>query len=324
MDSDLESEAPNELPLVSVVIPFYNHESFVEETLDSVVSQDYANMQILVSDDCSRDGTGRALEKYAEKYPQLISAKLHQENQGIAGSVNYLLNQCQGKYVAFLGGDDQMKPGRISTQVKYLEANPEISLCYTNVEVFDGKTGEVLSLHNAPGINPPVEGHGSQLILGNIICSPATMVRKDKIPATGFDEKLPVLNDWFFFIEVSMAGGIGYIDEILTRYRRHPGNTSHRRKDHMQEEFQLMDILEQKYPEHARLVQKGRGHIYGRIAREEELEGNLWEAARQMRIAIKNGVPLRPYSFFYAIHPKIIQVLRKFKGEHRSKHWSIR
>lgn len=324
MDSDSESGAPADLPLVSVVVPFYNHESFVEETLDSVVNQDYPNMQILVSDDCSRDGTGVALEKYAEKYPTLISVKIHEKNQGIAGSVNFLLSRCRGKYVAFLGGDDQMKPGRIRAQVEYMEADPDISLCYTNAEVFDGKTGEVLSLHNVPGINPPVEGDGSQLFLGNIICSPSTMVRRDKIPAGGFDDKLPVLNDWFFFIEVSMAGRIGYIDRILTRYRRHEGNTSRRRKDHMEEEFQLMDILEQKYPEHARLVQLGRGHIYGRIAREEELEGNLWEAARQMRVALKNRVPLRPYSLLYAIHPRIIHMLRKLKRDSRSKHWSIR
>lgn len=312
-------------PMVSVVIPFYNHERYVFETLTSVMDQDYGNFEVLVGEDASRDGTADKLREFAAIHPKAdrIRFNFHAENLGIAENVNHLLHQCQGEYIAFLGGDDRMKPGRIRKQAQYLSGHPRVSLCYTNAEVFDSDRGTILSLHNEPGINPPMQGDGRQIILGNVICSTTAMVRRNAMPDSGFNPDVKLANDWLFFIEVALNGELGYIDEVLSEYRRHSGNVSRTTDLQLQEEFQIMDILERKYPEIRSTLREGRANIFARMAREHEFAGNFSEAARMMRRFLASGGKKRIYTLLYAIEPRLVLGIRHLKAMlHGRRHWS--
>lgn len=210
---------------VSVCIITYNQKYFIRETLNSVLNQDYENIEIVVADDGSTDGTAEIILEYEKNNPGKIVPLVGGANLGITGNSNRGLKACQGKYIAILGGDDLMLAGKISIQVKYMESNPGCSICYHNLDVFDNKTGNTLYLYN--DVNKSYSGDVCGIIkYGTVNGASSTMVRRSNIPPHGFDERLPVASDWGFWIETLLNGNgeIFYINKVLGRYRRHDEN----------------------------------------------------------------------------------------------------
>ena len=120
------------IPLVSVAIITFNHKPFIRDCIESVLSQDYENMEIVIADDASSDGAQEIIRQYQEKYPHKIKAKLSQKNHGTTKNANWAHFNCKGKYITFLAGDDLCLPGKIRKQVEYMEAHPECSISYHN------------------------------------------------------------------------------------------------------------------------------------------------------------------------------------------------
>src|SRR5260221_6535487 len=120
------------LPLVSVMVPAYQHEAFIAECLDSIVSQDYPAVEVVVSDDASRDRTPDILREYAARYPQ-VTAILNETNVGVSANCNRSLERCSGTYVALFAGDDVMLPGKLRAQVDFMEAHPECVISYLDL-----------------------------------------------------------------------------------------------------------------------------------------------------------------------------------------------
>ncbi|MEW6600576.1 MAG: glycosyltransferase family 2 protein, partial [Nitrospirota bacterium] len=137
-------------PLVSIAVITYNHEKFIAECLDSVLSQDYGNIEIVVADDGSTDGSHTILREYEKKYPGKFILRLSAKNQGITRNTNVALYACSGKYIAWLGGDDLMLPGKLKKQVAYMERHPDCRITYHNLEVFDSETQQRLYYFNNP------------------------------------------------------------------------------------------------------------------------------------------------------------------------------
>src|SRR5262245_26145379 len=113
-------------PLVSVCIVTFNQANFVQRALLSAVEQDYPNLEVLVADDGSTDGTAEVLQRLAQQYPERVQLLPIEPNRGIAGiarNYNRALTNARGKYVALLDGDDEFLPGKIRKQVEWLEAD---------------------------------------------------------------------------------------------------------------------------------------------------------------------------------------------------------
>lgn len=216
------------LPLVSVVVPAYNAKDYIVAALQSIIDQDYGSIEIVVADDASTDGTQSQILKFVEKAPDKFKVILNQENLGITKNFNKALGACAGKYIAFLGGDDLMLPGKISTQVMYMERNQECSICYHNVEVFESETNKTLYFYNAWNKNPPRNGRVDVAIrYGCFNSGCATMIRASMLPLGGHSESFPVAADWHLWIQILLKGGeIQYLDQVLSRYRRHSRNTT--------------------------------------------------------------------------------------------------
>lgn len=211
-------------PLVSIAIITYNQKEFLRECIESCLEQDYKNIEIIVADDGSNDGTQDMLNEYEEKYPGKFVLRLSKENQGITKNSNLAHFACSGKYIAWMGGDDLMLPGKISTQVDFMEKNKKCAVCYHDLIVFDSETGRRMNLFSEK--NQPKEGGILEVIeYGCFNGACATLVRKDTAPKNGFNELLPVASDWLYWIECLAAGGeIRYINAILGKYRRHQKN----------------------------------------------------------------------------------------------------
>ncbi len=215
----------NNMPLVSVFMPIYNQKFFVKEAIESILTQDYENIEIVACDDGSTDGTQEILKEYHDKYPNKFVLQLSKKNQGITKNCNICLAACKGKYIAFFAGDDLMLSGKIRKQVEYMEKHPNCTICYHNLESFDSDTGKTLSHFNNK--NNSHQGDVRLLIkYGMFNGGLSNMVRREQIPINGYDDRVPIASDWLFFMEILINGGeINYINEVLGKYRIHNENT---------------------------------------------------------------------------------------------------
>lgn len=258
-----------DLPLVSIAIITYNQKKYLQECIESILNQEYKNIEIVIADDCSTDGTREMLIQYANKYKNKFILKLSNKNQGITKNSNLAYFACNGKYIAWMGGDDIMYKDKIKKQVEIMEKNPDCSICYHNLEVFDSLTGKTIRYFN--NFSNKHTGDISKLIkYGTFNGACSTMVRKDKCPIHGFNEQIPYASDWLFWVETLANGGnIYFIDEVLGRYRRHENNITNPKdkgrslllwKDHLDS----INILLIKYPQYTReLLYRYSEIIYG-------------------------------------------------------------
>ena len=241
------------LPLVSVAVVTYNQKHFLKECLESILAQDYKNIEIVVADDGSTDGTAEMLREYELSGRGRFVLKIASANQGITKNHNLAFFGCTGKYISWMAGDDLMLPGKISRQVDYFEKNQNCSICYHDLEVFDSESG--VALRNYSDIDVPREGTIEVLAkYGSFNGAVSNMVRRECAPVYGFDERIPIASDWLYWVECLGGGGrIGYIPEILGRYRRHANNiTSTSVKEPSLREIQdhlfSCDVLVSKFP----------------------------------------------------------------------------
>lgn len=202
-------------PLVSVIIPVYNCK-YIGETLNSVRSQTYTNIEITVIDDGSTDNT-----------PDIISSfkdvkVVRTENKGVASARNEGLKECRGEFIAFIDADDIWSPDKTSRQVKLLMENTEYDLIYGRFCNFFQKDSKL----------PPMIEKGRFLDsdIGSLISLGTLIVRNDVIRKIGFfDEKLRTGEDLDWFIKMKESGSRVYFDDHEVMQRRlHSSNLSYK------------------------------------------------------------------------------------------------
>ncbi len=210
-----ENPQPN---LVSVVIPTFNDERYLEECIRSVMQQTLGNVQIVVVDDCSTDGTQAIVANIGA--PNLHSVR-HEINRGQAAARNTGLEIAQGQYVAFLDADDTMHPENLSRKVEALEQHPDVALVHSAVESMD-EHGNVLGPRrsNVKRADVRVEQLFPALLHGNLIVHSSVLVRRNAVDDVGaWDPELRYADDWDLWIRLSRRYKFAYIDEQLVRKR---------------------------------------------------------------------------------------------------------
>ncbi|MFT7565748.1 MAG: glycosyltransferase involved in cell wall biosynthesis [Pseudoalteromonas distincta] len=246
-----------EYPLVSIAIITYNQIEYLRECIESCLAQDYPNFEVVVADDCSNDGTQDMLASYKEEYPEIINLCLSKKNSGITSNSNAANSACKGEYVAWLGGDDIMLPGKLTKQVRFMEENLDITISYHDLDVFMSSTNE--TLHKFSQVASPREG-GVELLIryGCFFGASSAMVRKiGSLPA--FDKRIPIASDWLYWIRcLELGGQVGFLPEVLGRYRRHSKNVTAEREylknSSLQDHFITCAILKSEYPKLISLI----------------------------------------------------------------------
>jgi glycosyltransferase involved in cell wall biosynthesis len=274
-------------PLVSVHVVTYNQRDFIGDAIESALAQDYPNLEVVVSDDASTDGTDDTVREYARRYPTRVVAVTGETNLGISGNSNRCLRRCSGEYVAFLAGDDLMLPGKITAQIGWFEADPARVLCAHDMEHFESRTGRRLSLHSA--ISRPRAGRGVAAFLraGCFAATSSVMVRAAAIPSRGFDERIRVHSDWKFAADCLVQGGeFGHLPDVFGRYRRHETNATARFSGLLWDEIHLgLALLEAERPELVSACKTARAYAYYQRAVALLQQGH----ANDARHAIRNA-----------------------------------
>jgi glycosyltransferase involved in cell wall biosynthesis len=223
---DLEiNSAPLPIPLVSVSITAYNLANWLPRALDSVLEQRTTfPIEIVIGDDCSQDATLSVAHSYRERHPDLIRVLERSRNVGVQRNTYDNLEQCKGKYVAFLDGDDYWTdPEKLAIQVKTLESDPSINLCCHPVRyvTHDGK----VKRDRAPSLSDGRYGL-EEIVRGNFISTPSVMFRSGvhrKLPEWYFD--FQSLSDWPLWVLSALSGDIVFLDRVMTDVMSRPGSS---------------------------------------------------------------------------------------------------
>lgn len=209
---------------VSVIVLTYNSENFISETISSVFSQNYENLEIIVGDDASTDRTLEILGKIREDSEIDIKIAISKENSGISKNFNQCLSLCSGKYIFLLGHDDIFLDGKISSQVEFMEKNNEVNISYHDASVFNSESGAHLYFYNADRHGFHSGDYIKLIKQGTFNCGSTVAVRNIGLPFC--DENIKYASDWLWYIEIlkECGGQINFFPGVYAKYRRHQSN----------------------------------------------------------------------------------------------------
>jgi len=219
-------------PLVSVIMPSFNHAKYIEESIKSVINSNYRNIELLIIDDGSKDNTFEIAEKILEKQNTLTGYYLErQKNCGIVKTLNKLIEKSNGEYITILASDDMLTPNGITDRVLYLEENKTIDAVFGKAFLIN-HNGYIVALNASKYLYRADEKLlkskylKSELILRWSAVGPCLLVRRNLYDKIGlYDEKYHT-EDKDFYLRMLAVDKIKYIDSIVAMYRVHTANVS--------------------------------------------------------------------------------------------------
>ena len=222
-------------PLVSVVIPVYNMEGYLEETVHSVLASDYPNIEIIIMDDGSTDGSLQKAFQLAENHESVKVFK--QVNAGVAHARNNAISRSNGLFIFPLDSDDKISSSYISKAAQVLISDEDVKCVTCRAEFFGARSGEWRL--------PPYSR--SLLARKNMLPASAMFRKSDWVRAGGYDEQIIAREDWAFWIAVLKDGGkVFHLNDTGLYYRIR--NQSKRVTDRLLKKH-VIDVLNKKYPD---------------------------------------------------------------------------
>lgn len=201
------------MPQITVAMPVYNDEAYVQEAIDSIIGQKFTDFQLLIVDDGSTDSTPDILASYDDKRIRIIR---HERNKGRPVARNTALDAADSKYFAWMDADDISLPQRLQCQINFMDTHPEISVCGTDVKLIHEKNGRLYFPISSIDIAGATVFHSA-------ICNPAAMLRMDDIRKQGahFDTDFQRAQDFVFWIEILLTRALKAVNlpHPLLKYR---------------------------------------------------------------------------------------------------------
>jgi FkbM family methyltransferase len=240
-------------PLVSIIVPVYNGEKYLRESMDSILGQSYPRTEIIVMDDASTDATPMILESYGRR----IRVIRQPQNRGIYANANDGIALARGEYIAVYHADDVYEPAMVEREVEFLECYPEAGAVFCSM-IFIGPRSEEFSRLELPaavrGSRPldfPVVFNALLRHTNHILMCPTAMVRASVHRDVGVyrQDQFRNTSDMDMWLRISLKYPIGILEERLLRYRHFHDSSSlryHKLRTELGRYFQIMDLyLEQ-------------------------------------------------------------------------------
>jgi glycosyltransferase involved in cell wall biosynthesis len=212
--------------LVSILMASYNHEKYISEAIESVLSQGFKDFELIIVDDGSEDSSKRIIETYKKK-DRRVQAFFHERNRGIAKTLNHCLAEAKGKYVAFIDSDDVWVESKLEKQLAILNNNDSI-VVWSEGEIINEKgipTGRTFTQMNFASNKKKSGRIFEELLDRNFIFGSSLMLKKEHLENIRFDEQLKYLNDYKFVVDLAEKHPFFYLKEPLAKYRIHGKNT---------------------------------------------------------------------------------------------------
>jgi glycosyltransferase involved in cell wall biosynthesis len=221
------------MPLVSILIPAFNHERFVRRCLDSVLEEPWPAKELVIIDDGSTDRTGERITAWvAEHQAQIPVRFVRRANKGVAATLNELAALARGEFLRLGASDDYFLPGGLHAQVGYLQAHPAKQAVVGDSIVVD-RDGHQLhdsgmcDLHHADKRLYRTDEGIRRAVIGQwAVGGPVALVRRRVLAQVGGWTEGLRIDDWDFFLRLAAHDALGFVDVRVCAYRMHEGNLS--------------------------------------------------------------------------------------------------
>jgi glycosyltransferase involved in cell wall biosynthesis len=208
---------PSTEPLVSIVIPAYNHSRYLDEAISSVLGQTYSNVELLVLDDGSRDDTREVLQRYGTRFYWET-----QSNIGQSATLGKGWAKARGEILGYLSADDRLEPSAVAESVAVFEAHPDVVATYCDFHLID-PCSRVIRRVKAPD-------YDYRSMLTDLICAPGpgAFFRRSAYAKTGaWDIGLRQMPDYDFWLRLGLQGHFIRIAKVLAGFRVHEGSQTY-------------------------------------------------------------------------------------------------
>lgn len=286
MPHSISNAAAAQRPRVSVLLVTYNHAAYIREAVASVLEQDLVgDLELVIGEDHSTDGTRSILEEYVRREPQRVRLFSRERNLGLSGNLRQAWTECRGDYIAMLEGDDYWTNRRkLAKQVAAMDAHPDWTMCFHRIQV----TNEA---GRPPFLEPQEDGFPAETELGDIlkrnyIGNVSTMYRRGIVSEIPGSLARVIHQDWPLHVLHARQGKIGYLPDVMGVWRHHAGSmwSSKKESQRWQWIFAFYDLVEDLLgPEHQAAVRTVRLDAVKQLCadREKALESReyQWGAA---------------------------------------------
>lgn len=214
------------MPVISVVMTSYNHDKFLAEAIESVLSQTFEDIELIVVDDASEDRSREIICDFQRRDARVRSI-LHEHNQGISSTTNDGFSAARGQYIAYMQSDDVWEPDKLDVQLQILSQNRQL-IVWSDASVIDGAglAQGVLFTERCKATAKQKSGNlFRELMTSNFICGQSALFQKEVTERIRFDPALVYLNDYKFFLDAAHDYEFCFIDKALVKYRIHGDNS---------------------------------------------------------------------------------------------------
>ncbi|PAU81212.1 glycosyl transferase [Halovibrio salipaludis] len=238
----------SERPLVTIIIPAFNRAGFIRKSISSVLRQNYPNIELIVVDDGSTDGTYEILSDYSEKSQICLLIHESHNNLGQSASINLGITKASGRYIGILDSDDEFFEDKISKQVQYLEENPDFGMVYGRGLAVDS---EGHSLFSTLPEEHQESGDPERLLQDCYIALPGgALIRKTLLDQAGFfEESFRAAQDHDMALRLFEIGRVAYVPDYVFRYTKHGDTIS---KNGLERRwrtgFEILERAKNRYP----------------------------------------------------------------------------
>mgnify|MGYP001566738074 FL=1 len=212
------------IPRLTVIMPAYNAEKFLEESISSILNQSFPDFELLIGDDGSTDRTLEIIRSLSDKRIIVIR---NEKNLGIPYTLNRLIKASRGEYIARQDSDDISLPKRLEKHVAFLDKSPGIGLCGTQITWFGSKRKRI----RVPLQDKDIK---ASMLVFNPICQPTIMFRKSCLTEY-YDQTLEVAEDYALCYELSKETKLANLSDVLLKYRWHENSISRTKENLMDE-----------------------------------------------------------------------------------------
>ena len=280
------------MPFITIILPLYNGEEFIEKTLLSIGLQSFQNAELIIVDDGSTDNSCDLIYRISStfSYPILKNLKIvNKENGGVASARNLGIKEANGKWLAFIDQDDIWLPEKLKKQVGAL-CESDVKWCYSAFTRFYSDGKEVLKQNGSTDRMETLR----LLVSGKLFIPPSTVFVEKSICERegGFDSNYIPSDEWDFFLTLAEKYKPAYCPEVLVKFRSHPFSTAKKQKRKI---FEAQLKVIKKHSVIAREngiekeIKKRIANVLWHLGKEYELEGDKKSARNYYLKAIKNN-----------------------------------
>lgn len=303
-------------PLVSVIMPIYGTERFLESAIRSVLAQTCQDIELILLNDSSPGDPSPVISRFDDE--RIVY--MEHENGGPSYTRNRGVKESRGRYVAFLDSDDEWLPEKLALQLAVMEAEPTVDVVYTQRQTIDENGNQIY------GYSPRLFSGNilNELYVDNFVCMSSTLLRRSVFDLSGFlDESLRMSEDFDFWLRVACNHRFFALEEPLVRYRVHQEQVSGKTDYRVQVVWEIRERFDREFGcnVNQRARRRARALHYSRRAyRQESTDGKSLRVFAGYLQALTHW-PLEDFAYrglARQVLPNVaVDLVRKITGQKR-------